>query len=101
MIVSRDADPQCGTTSGLPYARLARDSSADALAKSIHFDTESRNRSVFSSTPLLEVRIVMSAEITADLRPRFYAAVSDVVRKARTRVCRAVNVAMVDAYWNV
>lgn len=43
----------------------------------------------------------MSTEVISDLRPQFYNAVSGVVRKARTRVCRAVNVAMVETYWNV
>jgi predicted nuclease of restriction endonuclease-like (RecB) superfamily len=36
-----------------------------------------------------------------NLRPKFYKTVSAVVRRARTQVCRAVNTAMVETYWNV
>jgi predicted nuclease of restriction endonuclease-like (RecB) superfamily len=43
----------------------------------------------------------MLAQVTSDLRPQFYNAVSAVVRKARTRVYRAVNSTMVETYWNV
>jgi predicted nuclease of restriction endonuclease-like (RecB) superfamily len=43
----------------------------------------------------------MPTQVAADIRPRFYSAVSAVVRKARTRVCRAVNSAMVETYWNL
>jgi predicted nuclease of restriction endonuclease-like (RecB) superfamily len=43
----------------------------------------------------------MPTRVAAHVRPQFYNAVSAVVRKARTRVCRAVNAAMVETYWNV
>jgi len=37
----------------------------------------------------------------SELRAEFYREVSDVLRNARARAHRAVNVAMVEAYWNV
>ena len=39
--------------------------------------------------------------LNTELRPQFYEAVTSVLRSARRRALSAVNVAMVEAYWNL
>jgi predicted nuclease of restriction endonuclease-like (RecB) superfamily len=43
----------------------------------------------------------MTPRITSDLRPKFYNAITAVVRTARNHAYRAVNATMVEAYWKL